>query len=256
MATLCDAGASMEVADLNGRAPLHEAAVEGHAHVCAELLARGVHVDPTTFTGATPAFFSAEAKHKATTLVLGRFGANIFARCTQGDTPLVLADAHGWGDDLRSCSQVPFQANSPAVEAMTDTWVKLVWKAPHCGSAPLERYVVQYRAVDRKRGDAAARRRRLEDPTVATGAKGIDVNVWQTVAAHVRPTKTGHEQFRFDIRAVECATLPDPSKSEDLSPGARRNVSQSTFTHLEWGGGTDPHRTLNSADQISAPFVF
>ncbi len=44
---LCDAGASVSLADASGRVPLHWAASGGHSAITSSLIHQGVHADTT-----------------------------------------------------------------------------------------------------------------------------------------------------------------------------------------------------------------
>ena len=57
--------------------------------------------------------------------------------------------------------------------------------------------------------------------------------------------------YEYQEAAVIDFLLARPGMRTDLRDKARRNVSRSTFTHLEWGHG--PSQTLDSSDRIPAP---
>ena len=81
---------------VDGRTPLHFAAVFGQAEVVIALIKAGADINAKDKYGETPLHYSAEQDDIKTALVLIKEGADINTKDKNGNTPLQIAiDEHG-----------------------------------------------------------------------------------------------------------------------------------------------------------------
>ena len=107
---------------IDGRTPLHFAAVFGQAEVVIALIKAGADINAKDKYGETPLHYSAEQDDIKTALVLIKEGADINTKDKNGNTPLQIAiDEHGKDSTialfLQSVMKKPCKANAQEAEA-------------------------------------------------------------------------------------------------------------------------------------------
>ena len=94
MRTLIAAGADVNVADVNGRTPLQEAASQGLTEAVQVLVSAGAWLDPRDQVGITSLHTAAQFGYTRMALALLAAGADPNARDWKGRTPLHKANAN------------------------------------------------------------------------------------------------------------------------------------------------------------------
>ena len=93
--TLIDAGAKIDKAGADGRAPLHFAALVGRLEIARTLIKGGANTNKTCQTGATPLHTASAIGHAELVDLLLKSKANVNQACNIGETPLHRAASEG-----------------------------------------------------------------------------------------------------------------------------------------------------------------
>lgn len=80
----------------NGMTPLHTSVFNEHNGITSYLLLNGAIVDSHDDTGATPLYYACLEKQYNTAVLLKEYGADVYIKDKDGDSPRKLIGDNGW----------------------------------------------------------------------------------------------------------------------------------------------------------------